>query len=312
MPADYANDGSMTDERAGMSDEDGAASIGIVPPPARRRSLLPVLILTLLAFALGVVLTVWAWPQIQQRWGDPQPQAALPAPLPAGAGVLAATPGVTVRPLSADAAQMLDGRVVQLEERLNRITVEAQAASGNAARAEGLLVAFAARRALDNGAPLGYVEGQLRLRFGQAQPRAVAAIINAAREPITLADLRGGLNAIADEVIKTPSDASWWTALEHEARELVTIRRATTPSPRPQAAMDRALRYIDGGRVTAALAEVERMPGKAVADRWTQAARRYLEARRALDLIETAAILEPRQLRGTEGAAVSQTSPLAP
>ena len=36
------------------------------------------------------------------------------------------------------------------------------------------------------------------------------------------------------------------------------------------------------------------------------------EARRALDLIETAAILEPRQLRTTEGASVAQTSPLAP
>jgi hypothetical protein len=43
-----------------------------------------------------------------------------------------------------------------------------------------------------------------------------------------------------------------------------------------------------------------------------QYARRYLEARRALDLIETAAILEPRQLRAVDGAAVSQTSPLAP
>jgi hypothetical protein len=43
-----------------------------------------------------------------------------------------------------------------------------------------------------------------------------------------------------------------------------------------------------------------------------QYARRYLEARRALDLIETAAILEPRQLRTTEGASVAQTSPLAP
>ncbi|MGB3930008.1 MAG: hypothetical protein WBL20_13715, partial [Sphingobium sp.] len=196
--------------------------------------------------------------------------------------------------------------------RLNRITVEAQAASGNAARAEGLLVAFAARRALDSGAPLGYIEGQLRLRFGQAQPRAVAAIINAAREPITLMDLRASLNQVADQVTRTPPGANWWTALEHEARELVSIRKASTPSPQPEAALDRALRYIDSGRVGAALAEVERMPGKAAADRWVQAARRYIEARRALDLIETAAILEPRQLRGTTGAAVTQTSPLAP
>src|SRR3546814_16176376 len=44
----------------------------------------------------------------------------------------AVAPGVPMRPLSADAGQMLDARVVQLEERLNRITVEAQAASGNA------------------------------------------------------------------------------------------------------------------------------------------------------------------------------------
>src|SRR3546814_16124777 len=61
-----------------------------------------------------------------------------------------------------------------------------------------------------------------------------------------------------------------------------------SPSPRPQAALDRALRYLDGSRVGAALAEVEQMPGRAAADRWMQYARRYMEARRALDLIETA------------------------
>ncbi|MBZ9646426.1 hypothetical protein K9B33_02615 [Sphingobium sp. 3R8] len=298
----------MTDERASMSDEDGVGHATVTAP--RRRTILPLLILILLAFALGIALTVWAWPQIQRRWGDPQPQPTAPTQpqgLITGTGASA-----TVRPLTTDAAQMLDTRVIQLEERLNRITVEAQAASGNAARAEGLLVAFAARRALDSGTPLGYVEGQLRLRFGQAQPRAVAAVINAAREPITLADLRGGLMDVATRVTTPPADTGWWDALEHEARELVTIRKASTPSPRPQAAMDRALRYIDGGRVSAALGEVERMPGKAAADRWMQYARRYLEARRALDLIETAAILEPRQLRGTEGATVAQTSPLAP
>ncbi|MCI4590643.1 MICOS complex subunit MIC60 [Sphingobium sp. BYY-5] len=294
----------MIDDRVSMNDGDGVASAPVTPPPARRRNILPLLILTLLAFALGVALTAWAWPQIQRRWGDPQrPSAALPA------GVL---PGVATRPLTADAAQMLDSRVVQLEERLTRITVEAQAASANAARAEGLLVAFAARRALDNGAPLGYIEGQLRLRFGQAQPRAVATIINAAREPVTLTDLRAGLSDIGNQVTTPPADASWWDALRHEAHELITIHDASTPSPRPQAAYDRALRYLDGGRVSAALAEVEHMPGRTVAERWVQMARRYMEARRALDLIETAAILEPRTLRTTEGEPVAQTSPLAP
>lgn len=259
----------------------------------------------LVAFAIGVILAVGAIFYFQGRGGSRarQPVAAADPYL---------RPGIAMRPLSTDAAQLLDGRVVQLEERLNRITVEAQAASGNAARAEGLLVAFAARRALDSGMPLGYVEGQLRLRFGQAQPRAVATIINAAREPVTLADLRGGLFNVADQLTTPGPQTGWWEAIEHEARELVTIRRASTPSPRPEAAMERALRYIDAGRVSSALIEVEKMPGRAAAERWMQFARRYIEARRALDLIETAAILEPRQLRAMDGAPVAQTSPLAP
>nr|WP_084733003.1 hypothetical protein [Sphingobium chungbukense] len=294
------------EERPLMSETDGAQDSVTASPPVRRRGPWLLVLLVLLAFAVGVVLTVLALPKIQ-RWNAPQRQSALADPMLNGM-----PPGTPMRPLSADAAQMLDMRVVQLEERLNRITVEAQAASGNAARAEGLLVAFAARRALDSGTPLGYIEGQLRLRFGQAQPRAVATIINAAREPVTLADLRAGLTAVADQVTVPPADASWWQALEHEAREIITIHRASTPSPRPQAALDRAIRYLDGARVGAALAEVEQMPGRAAADRWMQYARRYLEARRALDLIETAAILEPRQLRAADGGAVAQTSPLAP
>src|SRR3546814_289458 len=95
--------------------------------------------------------------------------------------------------IEGESAAAIKTRVSELEDRMSRIKVQAQAASGNAARAEGLLIAFAARRALDTGGPLGYIEGQLRLRFGRAQPRAVATIINAAREPATLQDLQAGL-----------------------------------------------------------------------------------------------------------------------
>ena len=295
------------EETLSMSDEGGAANARTNPPPARPRARWLMLAL-LLAFIIGVVLTLLAMPHLQGRWGGAQPIASAPDPYLRGT----TAPGIAPRALSNDAAQMLDGRVVQLEQRLNRITVEAQAASSNAARAEGLLIAFAARRALDSGTPLGYVEGQLRLRFGQAQPRAVATIINAAREPVTLSDLRGGLMGITDRLTMAGPNTSWWEALENEVRELVTIRRASTPSPRPQAAMDRAIRFMDAGRVGPALAEIEHMPGRAVADRWMQLARRYLEAHRALDLIETAAILEPRQLRAADGPPVAQASPPPP
>ena len=46
------------------------------------------------------------------------------------------------------------------------------AASGNAARAEGLLIAFSARRTLERGNDLGYLGDQLRLRFGDAEANA--------------------------------------------------------------------------------------------------------------------------------------------
>ena len=207
---------------------------------------------------------------------------------------------------------LLEVRLEELNDRLTRITVDAQAASGNAARAEGLLVAFAARRALDTGTPLGYIEGQLRLRFGQAQPRAVATIINASREPVTLFDLEAGLDDLSPELRGDATTENWWTAFKREARELVIIRKSDTPSPQPDQQMSRAKRYLHAGRVNDALAEVEAMPGRPAAEQWVQMARRYREARRALDVVETAALLEPRAMRAGDGSTVAQESPLAP
>src|SRR3546814_4848182 len=80
----------------------------------------------------------------------------------------------------------LAARVAELEQRLSRITLQAESASGNASRAEGLLVAFAVRRALDRGLSLGYLDAQLRLRFGDDQPNAVKTIIDTSREPVKI------------------------------------------------------------------------------------------------------------------------------
>lgn len=282
----------------------------VLPPPRRSGGRFwPILVALLLTFAAGCGAAVVGLPHLMQWWKGgtaPQPVAdvhaarAVPATHPAMPGNIAAE------------EQLMGLRLTELEERLTRITVEAQAASGNAARAEGLLVAFAARRALDSGAPLGYVEGQLRLRFGQAQPRAVATIINAAREPVTLVDLQGELDELGPTLTANPQDTGWWTALRREMRELVIVRKSTTPSPLPDSALQRARRLLESGRVDESLALVDTLPNRQEAERWIQMARRYREARRALDLIETAAILEPRQIRATDGSNVAQSSPLAP
>ena len=202
----------------------------------------------------------------------------------------------------------LSAQVAQLEGRLTAIQGSAQNASADANRAEGLLVAFAARRAIDRGLGLGYLEGQLRARFGAGQPRAVATIVSAARQPVTLEDLREGIEAISPELQTGNTTDGWWSSFRREISDLVVIRRDAAPSPRPSDRLERAGRMLDGGQVEAALAEVARLPGAASGDRWIAAARRYIDARRALDAVETAAIIG----EGRDPYAAAPAAPVPP
>ncbi|MDR6833402.1 MULTISPECIES: mitofilin family membrane protein [unclassified Sphingopyxis] len=210
-----------------------------------------------------------------------------------------------------DGANALAARVAELEQRLSRITLEAESASGNASRSEGLLVAFAVRRALDRGLSLGYLDAQLRLRFGDDQPNAVKTIIETSREPVTLEQLRAELDTLAPQLVGRGGDGngSLWTGLRRELGELFVVRAAGTQSPRAAERLDRARRYLGAGQADLAIAEVEAMPGAATANDWLIDARRYHEARRALDLIETAAILEPRD---SPAAAIVRSTAAAP
>lgn len=209
----------------------------------------------------------------------------------------------------------LVARIADLEHRLARISLEAQSASGNATRAEGLLVAFAVRRALDRGLPLGYLDPQLRLRFGDAQPNAVKTILETARDPVTIEQLRSELEAITPDLVGGigHSSSNFWTAVRREFSELFVLRDATSPSTSARERMDRARRYLSAAQVDKAIKEVEALPGAAAAQDWIIEARRYHEARRALDLIETAAILEPRESArrvDTESSSVAILPPL--
>lgn len=261
------------------------------PPRRRRRG--GALIAYLIVFIAGILLAALAI----RQWGDRLPWLASPATTvtksrgaaqqagPAS-GVDAAT---NIDTLAAREAA-LAARLSDLESRSATIDTKAEAASGNATRAEGLLVAFAARRAIDRGIGLGYIEGQLRERFGATQPRAVATIIKAARAPVTIEDLRLGLDSIAPDLVSGGHD-SFWSGLRNTLSNLVVLRKEGAPSPRPSARMGRAQRLLDAGQVEAALAEIERLPGASGAQRWLTAAHRYVDVRRALDVIETAAIL---------------------
>ena len=273
--------------------------------PARGPSFRLLAIGALLLLLVGVIGGGWA----VNRWltGDATAPAAKaidtqavgeltdPALL-AGAAPTGAAAGQPLIVAPVDGANALAARVAELEQRLSRITLEAESASGNASRAEGLLVAFAVRRALDRGLSLGYLDAQLRLRFGDDQPNAVKTIIETSREPVTLEQLRTELDTLAPQLVGRGGDdnGSLWTGFRRELSELFVVRAAGTQSPRASERLERARRYLGAGQADKAIAEVEAMPGAAMANDWLIDARRYHEARRALDLIETAAILEPR------------------
>ena len=127
-------------------------------------------------------------------------------------------------------------------------------------------------------------------RFAATQPRAVATIIAAARQPVTLEQLRAGLDAVAPELVAGGPDEGWWAGLKRGFSGVFVVREASSASPDPNARIARARLAIENGQVDLALAEVARLPNRDKATAWIAMARRYVESHRALDLLEAAAI----------------------
>lgn len=195
-------------------------------------------------------------------------------------------------PVSTPAATPADSaRIANLEQRMSEIQNATQRAEGFAGRADALVVAFAARRAIDRGVALGYLENLLVDRFGQQHQAAVATIITESRQPVRLEDLASEYDAIGPELRRGDPKDSWWTGFKRELGSLVEVHRAERPAVNAEARYSRAQRRLASGDVDQALAETMRMPGAARASDWTSKARRYVAAHRALDEIESAALL---------------------
>lgn len=204
----------------------------------------------------------------------------------------------------------LDQRLAAAEQRLARLDLQAQAAAGNAARAESLLIAFATRRAVERGAELGYLADQLRLRFGDQWPNAVSTIIEFSRDPVRLDALVARLEGLGPQ-LREGSEGPSWGAFKREISQLFVFRRESTPSPQPERRLERARWALEQGRYQNAIDEVKGMPGADKAAAWIKDAERYRKAMEALEVIETAAVLDQRGLRDGAGNPVRQlNSPL--
>lgn len=260
--------------------------------PRSRSSWSARLLIALTLIIAGAAAATWALARYD-RAAQVLGVAAVPA-RPQPAPLLRVAPQTA--PIAADPA---GDRVAQLEARLVRVETATRRAQGSAGRADALVIAFAARRAIDRGVPLGYLENLLVDRFGAQHPQAVATVVTASRQPIRLDQLTSEYEALAPALRGGGRGESWLAGFRREFASLVEIRHADQPSARPDARYRRALSRLGAGQVDAALAETMRLPGAAEAGPWVAKARRYVAAHRALDQIESAALLRGGGAPGT-------------
>jgi hypothetical protein len=275
------------------------------PPPPPRASGPNIWLAAVVAFVLGLGAAGWLGWVCGADFGHflgLSPRVAASAD--SGAHQAYATPPPAIAANATQEEIALAGRVAALESRLDRLDLRVEAASGNAARAEALLVAFAVRRVVERGAPLGYLADQLKLRFGDAQPNAVATIIAGNRDLVPLDQLAARLEVLAPQLTATGRQ-TLWSRVTHDLSELFVVRRDHPVQADADVRFNDARKALSDGRIDEAVADVQHLSTGADATSWIAAARRYRDVEGALDLIDTTALLEPHQLRDAGGNPVN-------
>jgi hypothetical protein len=248
------------------------------------------LMIGLVLIVAGAAGAVWGLAHYQPAARFLGVMPAPPPPLTPKPVAITGTP--TPQAASAPQTSAADiARISDLERRVARVENATQRAEGFAGRADALVVAFAARRAIDRGVALGFLEPLLMDRFGAQHQEAVATVITGARQPVRLNDLINEYETLGPILRRGGPQDNWWANLRRELGSLVEVHRADRPAVNAEARYQRALQRLTSGDVDQALAETMRLPGAANAGDWVAKARRYVAVHRALDEIESAALL---------------------
>jgi len=241
---------------------------------------------------IGLVLIITG--AAAATWGlaHYQPAARVPGVVPAAKPQAMLTPQpVVLNPQAESPAAPASVRIAELQSRLERVENATERAEGFAGRADALVIAFAARRAIDRGVALGYLEPILADRCGAQHQAAVATVITASAAPSRLNDLIGEYETLGPELRRGGPEESWWSGFKRELASVVEVHHSDRPAMNADARYTRALQRLSTGDADQALAETMRLPGASRAGEWTAKARRYIAAHRALDEIESAALL---------------------
>jgi len=254
------------------------------------------ILVALVLILAGAALATWALANYQSaaRFLGVVPSETRPAP---GVALPASPPARVAVQAQDQPSPALAEQIAGLQARLQRLESESREAQGSAGRADALLIAVAARRAIDRGVALGYLEPLLVSRFGPSHPQAVATIVTASRSPVRLTELIAGYQDLRPELLGPPPNEDMWAGFKRGLSSLVSVHRSDRPSGQPQARFERALSHLTAGEVDSALAETMRLPGAPRARDWIASARQYVAVHRALDEVETAALMGDQQAR---------------
>jgi hypothetical protein len=248
------------------------------------------LLIGLVLIIVGAAAATWGLAHYQPAARFLGIASPSPAPAPAPRAMIASPQTAAPAPVT-QASESQDQRIADLQDRLARVERATARAEGSAGRADGLVVAFAARRAIHSGVAIGYLANIIVDRIGERHPQAVATNNAASHEPVRLDDLIAQYDSLGDDLRRGGPQDSWWTNFRRELGSLVEVHPADRPSANPEARYGRAQQRLAAGDVDRALAETMRLPGASRASDWVDKARRYVAAHRALDEIESAALL---------------------
>lgn len=254
------------------------------PPatPPRTSSIRGLVIFALICFAIGIAVMGW----LLSEWTPARTLLLGKVDVAASApqGPHADSPPAPQPPR--DSVGTPEEHMAEIEQKLAIIDQQTDSASNDAARAERMMIAFAARRAIDRGSPLGYLEGALMRQFGASDPAAVSAIIKAARAPVTLEQLEEGLETSRDAALNAGIDGGWMHRVWSDLSSLAVIKRKGADGLTAEQRFERARRALERDRVDLAIREVDAAEDNDKAAKWLINARRYVLARRALDRLE--------------------------
>jgi hypothetical protein len=277
-----------------MSDEIHASPLVPLPQPSRSRWTWPV---AAAAFVLGLGaaggLGWYSGADFARLFSFPHRAGMAPA-MPQVSALQSEVP-VQMAPSPGENALSL--RIAALAQRLDRLDQRAEAAAGNVEHTETLLLAFAARRALEHGAPLGALGDQLKLRFGAAQPAAVATLIAGGKDLVPISQLAARLDAMEPALTTAPGRQTMWGRIAREVSELFVIRRDWALPSDAAAQFGDARLALSQGRIDDAIAQVQHLSAGRDTAAWVAAARRTRDVERALDAIDMAAVVDPRPLK---------------